>query len=268
MISVIIPTYNGAKYISRAIESVLIQDCGEIELLIMDDWSTDNTRKITEQYCKVHLNFNHTGGPNHGRNKGIKIAKGKYLAFLDQDDYWLPHKLEHQLTMLEKYNQDLAFSMYCCDRADKDIEIDAPIYQDLLNWQHHERWIYPGSILVRNENLSRFYDSQTDYEWLLELTKNRRCIRTIPMVVKRFNGNLSLTEQFRIRNYEQAVKLSARPDRVNASMAKYYYKKGQYKKARRYFLDADSSFKNVAYYLTSFIPDLSRWVVKRFNVFG
>ena len=195
-------------------------------------------------------------------------AQGQYIAFLDQDDYWLPHKLRHQLTMIEKHNQDLAFSMYCCNHADDEQEIDAPIYKDLLNWRHHDRWIYPGSILVRNDNLPRFHDPMLDYEWLLELTKSRRCVRTTPMVMKQFNGNLSLTERFRIRNYCQAVRLSARPDRVNASMAKYYYKIGNMKKARHYLLKSNPSLKNVCYFFSTFIRPLSRFIVKQFNVFG
>lgn len=98
MVSVIIPTYNGEKTILRAIDSVLNQGV-DVEILVCDDRSTDGTIKIAERYEDVDIfrNIKHTGGPNAGRNLGISKAKGEYVAFLDQDDEWLPGKLIKQL---------------------------------------------------------------------------------------------------------------------------------------------------------------------------
>ena len=96
-LSVIIPTYNGERTIERAIKSVLKQSYCEKEILVCDDCSTDNTVEIALKYnCKVYINEHRTGGPNAGRNVGIKNAKGHYIAFLDQDDEWLPDKLKIQ----------------------------------------------------------------------------------------------------------------------------------------------------------------------------
>ena len=98
-ISVIIPTYNGERTIERAIESVLNQEGNhDIEILVCDDWSTDKTcEKAMWLGAKIYLNIEHTGGPNAGRNKGIDIATGELIAFLDQDDEWLPWKLNAQI---------------------------------------------------------------------------------------------------------------------------------------------------------------------------
>lgn len=104
LINVIIPTYNGEKTIKRAIESVLNQNGNwNIEILVCDDCSTDRTLEIAESYpnVKVFVNPYHTGGPNKGRNIGIKNATGDYIAFLDQDDEWLPNKLEKQFMEIE-----------------------------------------------------------------------------------------------------------------------------------------------------------------------
>jgi len=104
LISVIIPTYNGEDTIERAIKSVLNQKGDfDIEILVCDDCSTDRTLEIAESYqnVKVFVNPYHTGGPNKGRNTGIKNAEGDYIAFLDQDDEWLPDKLEKQFREIE-----------------------------------------------------------------------------------------------------------------------------------------------------------------------
>ncbi len=98
MISVVIPTYNGEKTIARAIDSVLSQSYGTFEILVCDDCSTDKTVQIALKCgCRVFINETRTGGPNKGRNTGIQNAKGEYIAFLDQDDEWLPWKIETQL---------------------------------------------------------------------------------------------------------------------------------------------------------------------------
>ena len=100
MISVIIPTYNGEKTIDRAIKSVVNQEGGfDLEILICDDLSTDKTIEKAKQFpnVKIFLNEIHTGGPNAGRNIGIKKASGDFIAFLDQDDEWLPGKLIKQI---------------------------------------------------------------------------------------------------------------------------------------------------------------------------
>jgi len=102
IVSVIIPTYNSHKTIERAIKSVLnqkgINELFKIELLICDDYSTDDTVEIVKQYpCKIFVNDKNSGGPNWGRNTGIKNATGDYLAFLDHDDEWLSDKILIQL---------------------------------------------------------------------------------------------------------------------------------------------------------------------------
>ena len=103
-ISVIIPTYNAERTIRRAINSVWTQniDC-DIEILVCDDCSTDRTTEIAKSMgAKIFKNREHTGGPNAGRNLGIRNASGKYFAFLDQDDEWLPDKLKLQMQKIEE----------------------------------------------------------------------------------------------------------------------------------------------------------------------
>ncbi|MCF7740530.1 MAG: glycosyltransferase [Candidatus Marinimicrobia bacterium] len=103
-VSVIIPTYNRAEMLERAIRSVLAQTYQNTEIIVIDDGSTDNTAEILNKYDSEirHFSMLH-GGVSAARNMGIKKAKGEWLAFLDSDDYWLEEKLEKQLKfMVEK----------------------------------------------------------------------------------------------------------------------------------------------------------------------
>ncbi len=94
--SVIIPMYNSELYISSTITSVLKQTFKNFELLIINDGSTDNSTEIVNQFndTRIKLITKANGGVSSARNRGIKEAKGEYIAFLDSDDYWHPNHLE------------------------------------------------------------------------------------------------------------------------------------------------------------------------------
>lgn len=119
LVSVIIPTYNREKTILKAINSVLNQSYKNIEVIIVDDDSKDNTESIVMSlknekitYVKNRRNL----GPSGARNKGITLANGSYIAFQDSDDEWLPSKLEKQM---ELFNKDEYGLVYCPYRYNK-----------------------------------------------------------------------------------------------------------------------------------------------------
>ena len=103
-VSVIIPAYNGDRYIAEAIDSALEQTYkGEYEIIVVDDGSTDNTVRVVEQYGdKVNYLSQKNQGVAASRNLGLAAARGKYIAFLDQDDIFLPHKLSSQVALLDR----------------------------------------------------------------------------------------------------------------------------------------------------------------------
>ena len=109
LVSVIMPTYNCGKYISMSIDSVLNQTIKDLELIIVDDCSDDNTSEVVGEYLAKYPNIDYTilkknCGPAIARNLAIAKANGKYVAFLDSDDLWLPNKLEKQITFMENNN--------------------------------------------------------------------------------------------------------------------------------------------------------------------
>ena len=104
LVSVIIPTYNHAKFIGKAIESVLSQTYKNFELIIIDNYSKDDTEKIVASYEDdriVYLKFRNNDIIAASRNYGIKYSHGEYIAFLDSDDFWHKQKLEKQLPHFE-----------------------------------------------------------------------------------------------------------------------------------------------------------------------
>ena len=101
-VSVIIPTYNNAAHIIEAIDSVLAQAEKDLEIIVVDDGSTDNTKEMIQPRTnQIKYFYKTNGGPASSRNLGIRNASGQYIAFLDSDDSWLPDKLEKQLRVIE-----------------------------------------------------------------------------------------------------------------------------------------------------------------------
>jgi len=104
LISVVLPVFNGEKYIATAIKSVLNQSFHNIELLVIDDGSRDSTREIVSKFNddRVHYIYQANKGPASARNNGIERARGDYLAFIDCDDNWYCDKLQKQLEYMKK----------------------------------------------------------------------------------------------------------------------------------------------------------------------
>ena len=98
LISIIMPTYNCAKYIGLSIESVLVQTYSNWELIIVDDFSSDNTKESINIYLNdkriKYIKLDENKGAALARNKAIEVANGDYIAFLDSDDIWNKNKLK------------------------------------------------------------------------------------------------------------------------------------------------------------------------------
>lgn len=115
MISIIMPSYNSEKYIKKSIESVIKQTYIFWELIIIDDCSSDNTINIISEFKDERIRLiqnTENSGAAISRNKGLKLAKGKYVAFLDSDDIWADEKLSTQVDFMEKNNYDFTFTDY------------------------------------------------------------------------------------------------------------------------------------------------------------
>ncbi|MBW4557396.1 MAG: glycosyltransferase [Trichormus sp. ATA11-4-KO1] len=137
LVSVIIPCFNAEKWLAEAIDSCLKQTYSSIEIIVIDDGSTDNSLDILRRYGDkiIWQSLPHQGG-NYARNMGFELAKGEYIQYLDADDYILPEKIERQVRFLEETGADVVYG----------------------DWRH-QRHLPDGSNLLEKIEIS---EAQTD----------------------------------------------------------------------------------------------------------
>lgn len=125
LVSVIMPAFNAAPFIGDAINSVINQTYSHWELFVIDDVSTDGTVEVINSFTagdpRITLIKNPVNqGPGVSRNLGIEKAMGAFIAFLDADDMWLPHKLEIQLEFMRENSLEMTFSSYYLQKENQD----------------------------------------------------------------------------------------------------------------------------------------------------
>lgn len=182
-VSVIMPAYNSGKFIGEAIDSVIAQTYPNWELIIVDDASTDNTteiirnRKSSDKRIQLFQNSKNYG-TQHARNRAIEEATGRFIAFLDADDLWLPGKLEIQLKTLRNNNLAGCFSSY--DLIDEKSEAVAKQIRALpeLSYRKLLKANYVGNLtgIYNAEKIGKVFcpDIAKRQDWALWLEVIRR----------------------------------------------------------------------------------------------
>lgn len=161
-VSVIVTAFNRAKFLSETIQSVLNQTFNDIELLIIDDGSTDNTSDVVNSFsdARIKYYFQENSGQNAAKNRGFLLAKGKYITILDSDDVMKPQKLEKQVTLLEQ-NNDCGVCFTGVDVIDENGHFvkSLPLLKqkgDFLIYLLEKNYLYNGSnALYRRECLEK-----------------------------------------------------------------------------------------------------------------
>jgi glycosyltransferase involved in cell wall biosynthesis len=205
-VAVIIPVYNGERFIRRAVDSVLKQTYSVSEIIVVDDGSKDLTREIVEkEYGKrVILIRQQNGGPAKARNAGLRVAVSEFISFLDADDWWEPAKLETQVRVLQEHPE--AVGNYTGLRVMTD---DGVHLIDLKPVDHTTLWptlrwcnpgIPPSSVLLRRsalDQLERGFDERQmgseDWNlWFRLVAKGSFCVCPEPLTDYRSSsGGLS-----------------------------------------------------------------------------
>ena len=175
-VSVVMPVYNGEKYLNQAIESVLLQrkEISSIELLIVDDASTDSTPEIIKKYQKEnpeirYLRNKTNMGAARSRNYGVEEAKGRWIAFLDADDWWEEGKLIKQLEMLKKKKASLCTTARELVNEEGDsLRCIIPVKEEIsYKMMLRQNWINCSSVLVLRHIMREFpmlhEDAHEDY---------------------------------------------------------------------------------------------------------
>ncbi|MBL4783980.1 MAG: glycosyltransferase [Cohaesibacteraceae bacterium] len=154
-VSVIIPTWNRAHCIVSAIESALAQTIEPLEILVCDDGSSDNTEEIVRKLKNPKIRWipgNHGGRPAIPRNRGIKQARGEWIAFLDSDDEWFPHKLECQFCALKESSVDaICSNVWCSAPNSKNLNLLLPTQNEIITWKSllKKNQVHCSSVLLK-----------------------------------------------------------------------------------------------------------------------
>lgn len=212
LVSVVIPTYNRAKELNRAIKSVLKQTYKKWELIIVDDGSTDDTKKVVQNYMKKYKKkikylYQRNKGQGAARNYGIKRAKGEFIAFLDSDDEWLPEKLEKQIKLFSNPNIGLAYS---ASNLNKGPFYRGKVLMQLIN----KNFITNSSVVIRRKVLKKsgYFGEEDwlrnieDYDLWLRIALNFEFDYINKPLVKYYQTN-KYTNKMHIVNYEKLIKM-------------------------------------------------------------
>lgn len=299
-VSVIVATYNSENSIEKLLNSILNQrGIGkdfEVEIIVVDDCSNDKTTELVKKYDVILLSTDrNSGGPNTGRNIGLKRASGDYICIADHDDEWKENKLIAQLPHLLKV--PIVTSGHTVIDTHKNQTIDrgnssengflyfekSKTFLKFLTRSLTGQTTYLGSIIFKSDLKNILFEEHfgmVDYDWGLRLFHQNDSIEVCESLYYRHvaGSNLSLNEDYRIKDfyfslmfierylptYPKEVKLAYK--RIHGSRARYYYLINNMKMARFYFLRSQLNLKTIAYFLTTFWG--SKYVIKKFGVFG
>jgi len=258
MISIVLPTYNRAHVLGRAVDSVLAQTYSEWELIIVDNHSSDQTDHLIENYhnSKIKLyKINNEGIIAKSRNLGILHAQGEFVAFLDSDDWWCPRKLELSLKCLQSFNADIVYhDLYQVKpkkqklflKKIKTRNLISPVFKDLLQ---NGNAIANSSVVVRKQLLEKIgliSEEQKkvtweDYDTWLRLAKITEDFKRIPQTLgyywsgnenlldydQSLQNNRSFSYFYNLRNLNNNIKVWW----LYYSSGCVHYCKGEYSKA-------------------------------------
>ncbi|BAZ38298.1 putative glycosyl transferase [Calothrix sp. NIES-4101] len=162
LVSIIIPCFNASRWLSESIDSCLQQTYPHLEIIIIDDASTDNSLEIINNYSDKYTNkikwcsIPHSGG-NYARNLGIKMSQGEYIQFLDADDYIFPEKIERQVKFLESTGADVVYGdwRYQFHRENETIEFAdiqiSGVQTDILESLLATWWVAVAALLYKRQ---------------------------------------------------------------------------------------------------------------------
>lgn len=286
LVSIIIPNYNKEEYIKEAIDSALNQTYSPIEVIVVDDGSTDDSRKIIKSYgAKIKAYFLPHSYQSAANNFGFRKSKGKYIQFLDSDDIILPKKIEKQVKSLEETKSDIALCywqhFYDNGKIGEVKKIPEKMSKrDLFLWILKGNWFNPIIPLYLksfidwdgpwDENRRKAVDSDFHFQAALNHPK----VVTVKEVLSLYRGTIGRTEARRVILWaEEHFKVYEKilPD-IKTSRERELFAASLYQFARPVYFVDNNLYNEILNFALSihknFIPYGNKLYVTLFRIFG
>jgi glycosyltransferase involved in cell wall biosynthesis len=301
-VSVIIPTYNSAQFLDEALQSVFDQTFKDFEVIVVDDGSTDQTKQVLDKYGdRIRYIFQENGGPAKARNRGIKASSGKYVAFLDADDIWLPLKLKKQVnTFRHRPELAMVFTEHCLFNERGVYKTSLGKKKKLLKGDIARNiFLHSGvatsTVMVRKDVFSEIglfeealYIAEDDNMWIRIAANFKVELIDESLLKHRSHPQSIMTDKRKLFecvkkniNYldcrygkvkeriEKAIPLKL--SQVEFDQGYYYFERGDIANARKAFAKAIRyhmfSWKNYLYFLSCFLPkkviQTVKWLKRR-----
>ena len=185
LVSIITPSYNTGQYITKTIESVLNQTYKNWEMIIVDDCSTDNTDEVVSPYLVdnriKYIKKDKNSGASVSRNIALREAKGKWIAFLDSDDLWLPEKLEKQIAFMKLKDYKFSYTRYSeinQNGIETGVHITGP-FKITKTGMYNYCWVGCLTVMYDREAIGLLQaaeiKSREDYSLWLQISKKVDC---------------------------------------------------------------------------------------------
>jgi teichuronic acid biosynthesis glycosyltransferase TuaG len=233
IVSIVIPVYNSEKYISKTLDSALSQTYKQIEIILVDDCSTDASEKLIRNYAKKHENITYhkqqeNAGAAVARNKALELAKGRYVAFLDSDDLWYQKKLEKQLELMKQKNAAICYTaIEMIDENDNPLK-DKRNVKESVNYKFLlKNTMIATSTVVVDRNLTGNFKmplirSGQDYAtWLLLMRNGTKAYGINDVYVKYRKSQNSLSSN-KVKNIKKVWTIQTENEGINPISATYY----------------------------------------------
>ena len=244
LVSIITPSYKSERFISQTIESVLAQTYQNWEMIIVDDVSPDDSNEVIEEYCKKDsriklIKLEKNSGPAVARNRAIEEAQGRYIAFLDADDLWMPEKLEKQLAFMTEH--DLAFTYSSYDLMDEDgNDLGSFVTKASISYEGMLKTCSVGCLtaIYDTEKLGKVYmpliRKRQDYGLWLKILKEIKTTKGMlePLATYRILKNSVSSNKIKAAQYQW--KIYREVEKLNLFHSVYYFAQYAYHGVMKY----------------------------------
>lgn len=234
LVSVVTPAYRAERHVAACIDSVMNQTHHQIEHIVVDDASPDGTWAVIRQYAEcdsriIPLRLMRNSGPAVARNAAITAARGRYIAFLDADDLWLPQKLQRQIAFMQDRHAGLSFSWY--ERVDEYATRDGRVvhapavvrYDDLLKSNHIGCLTAIYDTAVFGKPLMPDVPVHQDWAYWLKLTRSGELAYCVPEVLALYRHGYSATVSSRkIKTFKHKWRVYRELEGIGVFRSLYY----------------------------------------------